>query len=38
MAELYEDWLISKMTRAEHNELSDEEKQERKRLKKNLKL
>tara|TARA_R110000787_G_scaffold239984_1_gene346202 strand:- start:38 stop:508 length:471 start_codon:yes stop_codon:yes gene_type:complete len=34
MAELYEDWLISKMTRAEHNELSDEEKQERKRLKK----
>ena len=34
MAELYEDWLVSKMTRAEYNELSDDEKKERKRLQK----
>ena len=33
MAELYEDWLVSKMTRAEYNQLSDEEKKERRRLK-----
>jgi len=32
MAELYEDWLVSPMTRAEYNELNDEEKAERKRL------
>jgi hypothetical protein len=36
MAEIYEDWLISPMTRAEYNELNDEEKAERKRLKKNV--
>jgi hypothetical protein len=29
MAELYEDWLVSKMTRAELNELNDEDKKER---------
>jgi len=34
MAELYEDWLVSPMTRAEYNELNDEEKEERKRLQK----
>ena len=32
MAELYEYWLVSKMTRAELNELSDDERKERKRL------
>ena len=31
--EIYEDWLSSKMTRAELNELSDDDKKERKRLK-----
>lgn len=36
MAELYEYWLVSKMTRDEYNELSDDEKKERKRLKKNV--
>ena len=35
MAELYEDWLVSPMTRAEYNELSDDEKKERDRLKHN---
>ena len=30
--EIYEDWLSSKMTRAEVRELSDDEKKERKRL------
>ena len=34
MAELYEEWLVSPMTRAEVKELSDEEKKERKRLQK----
>ena len=33
MAELYEDWLVSPMTRAEIKELNDEEKAERTRLK-----
>ena len=33
MAEIYEDWLSSKMTRDEFNKLTDEEKKERKRLK-----
>ena len=32
MAELYDDWLVSKMTRAELNELSSDEKKERLRL------
>ena len=32
MAELYEDWLSGPMTRADYNELSDEEIKERKRL------
>ena len=32
MAELYEDWIVSKMTRDEFNELSEDEKKERKRL------
>ena len=36
MAEIYEDWLVSPMTRAELNELNDEEKAERNRLKKNV--
>ena len=34
MAELYEDWLVSPMTRAELSELSADERAERKRLKK----
>ena len=33
MAELYEDWLVSSMTRSEIKELNDEEKAERTRLK-----
>ena len=32
--EIYEDWLSSKMTRAEFNELCDDDKKERKRLQK----
>ena len=32
MAELYEDWVVRPMTRAEYNKLSDEEKKERKRI------
>ena len=34
MAEIYEDWLSSKMTKEELNELTDEDKKERRRLKK----
>ena len=34
--EIYEDWLSSEMTRAELNELSEEEKKERKRLQKKI--
>ena len=34
MTEIYEDWLSSKMTRDEYNELTDEEKKERLRLQK----
>jgi len=33
MTELYEEWLVSPMTRAEMAELNDEEKKERRRLK-----
>ena len=36
MDELYEDWLVRKLTPQEKRELSDEEKKERKRLKKNI--
>jgi uncharacterized protein YjiS (DUF1127 family) len=32
--EIYNDWLVSKMTRAELKELSDEERKERRRLQK----
>ena len=34
MAEIYEDWLSSKMTKEELNELTDEDKKERRRLQK----
>tara|TARA_R110000851_G_scaffold87913_1_gene191659 strand:- start:157 stop:711 length:555 start_codon:yes stop_codon:yes gene_type:complete len=34
--EIYNDWLVSKMTRSEINELSTEEKKERDRLKHNI--
>ena len=36
MAEIYEDWVVRPMTRAEYNQLSDEEKKERKRLQKSI--
>ena len=36
MAELYEDWLTGPMTRTEIKELGDEDKKERRRLKKKL--
>ena len=36
MDELYEDWLVRKLTPQEKRELSDEEKKERKRIKKNV--
>ena len=36
MAELYEEWLVSPMTRAEMKDLSDDEKKERKRLQKRI--
>ena len=36
MFELYEDWIVRPMTPQEKRELSNEEKKERKRLKKNI--
>ena len=36
MAELYENWVVRKLTAQEKRELSDEEKQERRRLKKRI--
>tara|TARA_R110000851_G_scaffold257787_1_gene410252 strand:- start:54 stop:566 length:513 start_codon:yes stop_codon:yes gene_type:complete len=36
MAELYEEWLVSPMSRGEYKELSDEEKAERLRLQKRI--
>jgi len=36
MFQIYEDWIVRRLTRAEYNELNDEEKKERKRLKKNI--